>query len=133
MTAVGKSQACNKCHHLKIQCSLVPARGQQGPKQKAKLDVEETAQPKQLKPVIKVMRGEPTTQEVLLEKLELLGELQDLQVRQLGVLEKHLEELKGVWRLISAIRYTLEELVECMSWLEDKSESRSGSAEIMSI
>ena len=30
----------------------------------------------------------------------------------LGVLEKHLEELKGAQRLISVIGYTLEELVE---------------------
>ena len=71
--------------------------------------------------------------EVLLEQSELLGELRDLQVQQLGVLEKHLEELKGAWQSISAIRYTLEELVEHMSQLEDKSRSRSGSVEIRSI
>ena len=69
MTAVGKSQACNKCCHLKIQCMLVPARGQQGPKQKAESDVEEMVQPKQLKPIIKVvgMSPELTMREVLLE------------------------------------------------------------------
>ena len=88
------------------------------------------AQPKWLKLVIEVMRGEPTMWKVL---LKLLGELQDLQVQQLGVLEKHLEELKGARQSISAIGYTLEELVECVSWLEEKSRSGSGSAKIRSI
>ena len=77
-------------------------------------------QPKWLKPVVEVMKGEPTTQEVLLEQSELLGELWDLQARQLGVLEKHLEELKRAWRLISVIGYTLEELVEHVSWVGRK-------------
>ena len=130
---MGKSQACDKCCRLKIQCSLVPARGQQGPKRKAESDVEEMAQPKRLKPVVEVMRGESTTREVLMEQSELLGELWDLQVRQLAVLEQHLEELKGAQRLISAIGYTLEELVERVSQLEEKSRSGSGSVEIRSI
>ena len=115
MTAVGKSQVCDGCHHLEIQCSLVLAGGRQGLKQKAESDAEEMTQPKQLKPVIEVlgMRGEPTIWELLLEQSELLGELHDLQVRQLGVMEKHLEEMKGAWRLILVIRYSLEEeLVE---------------------
>ena len=95
--------------------------------------MEETAQPKRLKPVIEVMRGKPTTWEVLLEQSELLGELWDLQIWQLAVLEQHLEELKGAQRLISVIRYTLEELVECVAQLEEKSRSGSGSAEVRGI
>ena len=95
--------------------------------------MEEMAQPKRLKPVVEVMRGEPTTREVLMEQSELLGELWDLQVRQLAVLEQHLEELKGAQRLISMIGYTLEELVERVSQLEEKSRSGSGSVEIRSI
>ena len=77
MTAVGKSQTCDKCRRLKIQCSLVPARGQRGLKWKAESDAEEPAQPKQLKPVIEVsgMRPELTTREVLLEHSELLGDV----------------------------------------------------------
>ena len=126
---------CDECHCLKIQCLLVPAGGRRGPKWKAELDVEETAQPKQLKPVVEVlgMRGEPMTREVLLEQSELLRELQDLQAQQLEVLEKHLEEVKGAWQLISAIGYTLEALVEYVSRLEERSRSGSGSAEIRSI
>ena len=58
------------------------------------------------------MRGEPTTWEVLLEQLEFLGELCDLQVRQLEVMEKHLEEMKGAQWSISVIGYAFEELVE---------------------
>ena len=90
-------------------------------------------QQKWLKPVVEVMRCKLLTREVLLKQSELLGELWDLQVRQLAVLEKHLEELKGARRSISAIGYTLEELVESVSRLEDKSGSGSGSAEIRSI
>ena len=89
--AVRKSQACDECCCLKIQCSLVPAGGRWGPKQKVELDAEETAQPKWLKPVIEVseMRLELTTQEVLLEHLELLGDVQ-------GLLKSQLKELKGL-------------------------------------
>ena len=130
---MGKSQACDKCCRLKIQCSLVPAGGRRGPKRKAESDAEETAQPKRLKPFVEVMRGEPTTREVLMEQSELLGELQDLQVRQLVVLEQHLEELTGARRSFSVIGYNLEELVERVSRLEEKSGSGSGSAEIRSI
>ena len=51
-----------------------------GPKGKAELDTEEMAQPKWLKLVVEVsgMRAELIMWEVLLEHLELLGELQDL-------------------------------------------------------
>ena len=63
----------------------------------------------------------------------MLRELWDLQVQQLVVLEQHLEELKGARRSISRIRYTLEQLVEHVSWLEEKSRSGGGSAEVMSI
>ena len=95
--------------------------------------MEEAAQPKWLKPVVKVMgmRGKLTMQEVLLEQLELLGELQHLQARQLEVMEKHLEEVKGTRQSISVIGYALEELVERVSWLEER--SRSESVEIKSI
>ena len=90
-TAVGKSQACDECHRLKIQCSLVPAGGRRGPKQKAELDTNGTAPPKRLKPVVEVsgMRLEPTTQEVLLEHSELLGDVR-------GLLKSQLEEMKGL-------------------------------------
>ena len=88
MIAVGKSQACDECRGLKIQCSLVPAGGWRGPKQKAELDMEEMAQLKWLKLIIEVlgMRPEPTTREVLLEHSELLGDVQ-------GLLKSQLEEL----------------------------------------
>ena len=74
---VVKSQACDECRHLKIQCSLVLAGGQQGSKWKVELDIEEVAQPKWLKLVIEVMgmTGELTIWEVLLEQSESLREL----------------------------------------------------------
>ena len=86
--AVGKSQACDECRRLTIQCSLVPAGGRRGPKRKAESDAEEPAQPKWLKPVIEVlgMRPELTKREVLLEHLELLGDVR-------GLLKSQLEEL----------------------------------------
>ena len=89
--AVGKSQACDECCRLKIQCSLVPAGGRQGPKRKVELDAEELVQPKWLKPVIEVsgMRLELTTREVLLEHSELLRGVW-------GLLKSQLEELKGL-------------------------------------
>ena len=63
MTVVGKSQACDECRCLKIQCSLVPAGGRRGPKRKAESDTDETAPPKRLKVVVEVsgMRPEPMT------------------------------------------------------------------------
>ena len=75
MTAVGKSQVCDKCRCLKIQCSLVLAGRRQGPKWKAESDTNETALPKRLKLVVKVsgMRPEPMTREVLLEHSEMCG------------------------------------------------------------
>ena len=93
----------------------------------------EVTQPKWLKLVVEVMgmRGEPTMWEVLLEQLELLRELRDLKARHLEVMEKHLEDMKGAWWSISVIVYALEELVEQVSWLEERSGSRS--AEIRSI
>ena len=80
MTAVRKSQACDECRRLKIQCSLVLAGGRRGPKQKAESDTDETAPPKRLKPIVEVlgMRLELTTQEVLLEHSELLGDVRGL-------------------------------------------------------
>ena len=53
--------------------------------------MEEMAQPKWLKPIIEVlgMRPEPKTQEVLLEHLELLGDVW-------GLLKSQLEELQGL-------------------------------------
>ena len=94
--------------------------------------MEEVAQPKQLKPVVKVMgmRGKLMTWEVLLEQLESLRELQDLQAWQLGVLEKHLKEVKGAQWSISMIGYTPKELVERMSQLEERSRSGSGSGSV---
>ena len=85
MTAVRKSQACDECRHLKIQCSLV------GPKRKVESDTDKMAQPKRLKPVIEVegMRPELTTREVLLEHSELLGDVR-------GLLKSQLEEMKGL-------------------------------------
>ena len=90
-TAVGKSQVCDECRCLKIQCSLVLAGGQRGPKRKTELDTDETALPKRLKPVVEVsgMRPELTTWEVLLEHSELLGDVQ-------GLLKSQLEEMKGL-------------------------------------
>ena len=127
---VGKSQACDECCRLKIQCSLVPAGGRQGLKQKVESDSEETVQPKWLKLFVEVlrMRGELTMWDVLLEQSELLRELHDLQVKQLEVAEKHLEEAKGARWLISAILFAMEELVEQVAWLEGGSGSGNGEA-----
>ena len=52
--------------------------------------MEETVQPKWLKPIIKVsrVRAEPMTRDVLLEHSELLGDVR-------GLLKSQLEELKG--------------------------------------
>ena len=77
MTAGRKSQACDECRRLKIQCSLVPAGGWRGPKLKVESDTDETAPPKRLKPVVEVsgMRLELTTWEVRLEHSELLGDV----------------------------------------------------------
>ena len=69
--------------------------------------------------------------EVLLEHLELLRELHNLQARQLEVVEKQLEEAKGAQRVISVIRFAVEELIEQVAQLEGKSES--GSVEARSI
>ena len=128
-----KSQVCDKYHYLKIQCSLVLGGGRLHLKRKVELGVEEIVQLKQLKPAIKVsgMRAEPTMWKVLLEHLELLGELQDLQATQFEVMEKHLEEVKGAWWVISAIGSALEELIKRVSCLEER--SGSGSVEVRSI
>ena len=126
MTAVGKSQVCNECCRVKIQCSLVPAGGWRGPKWKAELDTDETAPPKQLKPVVEVlgMRLEPTTREVLLEHLELLGDVQ-------GLLKSQLEEMKGLQQAIVAMGSVMDDIVEQMSWMEEG--SRSGNEGAWSI
>ena len=126
MIAVGKSQACDECRCLKTQCSLALAGGQRGPKQKAELDMEETAQPKQLKLIIEVsrMRLELTTQEVLLEHLELLGDVQ-------GLLKSQLEEVKGLQQAVMVMGSVLDDIVEWMSWMEEG--SRSGNEGAWSI
>ena len=41
-----------------------------------------------------------------------------MQVKQLEVVEKHLEEAKGAQQLLSAIIFTVEELVEQVAQLE---------------
>ena len=124
--AVRKFQACDKCRCLKIQCSLVPAGGQRGPKWKAESDMDETAQPKQLKPIVEVsgMRLEPTTQEVLLEHLELLGDVW-------GLLKSQLEELKGLQQAVVAMGLVMDDIIEWMSRMEEG--SRSGNEGAWSI
>ena len=126
MTAVRKSQACDECCRLKIQCSLVTAGGRRGPKWKAELDTDETAPPKQLKPVVKVsgMRLEPTTLEVLLEHSELLRDVW-------GLLKSQLEEMKGLQQAIVAMGSAMDDIVERMSWMEEG--SRSGNEGAWSI
>ena len=118
MTAVGKSQRCEKFHHLKIQCSLVPAGGQQGPKRKAELDMDETAQPKWLKLIIEVsgMRLEPMTQEVLFEHSALLRDVR-------GLSKSQLEELKGLRRAVAAMGSVMDDIVKRMSRMEEGSRS----------
>ena len=76
---------------------------------KTKSGMEE-ALPKCLKPVVELsgMRAEPTTRGVLMEQLELLGDLLEL-------FKKQLEELKGLQLVVLAIRFTLDEVVEHMS------------------
>ena len=116
MTAVGKSQVCDECRRLKIQCLLVPAGGQRGPKQKVESDAEEPAQPKRLKPVIEVsgMRPELTTQEVLLEHSELLGDVW-------GLLKSQLEVLKSLQQAVVAMGSAMDDIVKQMSWMEQRS------------
>ena len=124
--AAGKSQACDECHRLKIQCSLVPAGGRQGPKWKAESDIDETALPKWLKPIVEVlgMRPEPTTREVLLEHLELLGDVR-------GLLKSQLDEMKGLRRAVVAMGSAMDNIVEQISWMEEG--SRSGNEGAWSI
>ena len=116
MTSVGKSQACNKCHCLKIQCSLVPSGARWGPKWKVELDVEEVAQPKRLNSVVEVlglsvgMWVEPMTWEVLLEHSEFLADIQE-------VFAKQLEETKRIQKAVSATRIMVDELMEWMAWM----------------
>ena len=126
MMAVGKSQACDECRRLKIQCSLVPAGGRQGPKRKVELDTNETAQLKQLKPVIEVsgMRPEPMTREVLLEHSELLRDVR-------GLLKSQLEEMKGLQRAIAVMGSVMDDIVKQMSQMEEG--SRSGNEGAWSI
>ena len=52
----GKSQACDKCCRLKIQCSLVSSRARQVAKHKVELETEEVL-PKHLKLVVEVCFG----------------------------------------------------------------------------
>ena len=127
---VGKSQVCNQCHHLKIQCSLVLSRVRQGVKCKAESDMEEMVQLKELKLVVKVlgMRVELTTWEVLLEHSELLRDLWELFGKQLKQFEKQLEEVRGLQQVVSVIRFTVDEVVEWMSWMEEGSGSGNDGA-----
>ena len=79
MASTRKSQACDECCHLKIQCSLVPSGARQPAKHKVEEEMEEMP-PKCLKPVVEVIgiQGDPSMREILLEQLELLGDLQEL-------------------------------------------------------
>ena len=103
----GKSQACNECCHLKIQCFLVPSRVRWGPKCKAESDAEEAREPKWLKLVVKVlgMRVEPMIQEVFLEHLEFLADIWELFAKQL-------EETKRIWKVMLVIVFTVDELTD---------------------
>ena len=103
----GKSRACNKCPHLKIQCSLVSGGARQGAKHKAELDAEETAQPKWLKLVVKAlgMRVELTMWEVHLEHLEFLRDLQEL-------FERQLEEVRRLQQVVLVIAFAIDKVVE---------------------
>ena len=94
---VGKIHVCDEYCCLKIQCSLVLGRVRQGVKCKAESDMEKTVQPKSLKLAIEAsgMRAEPTTQEVHLEHLELLGDLWELFRKQFELFETQLEEIRG--------------------------------------
>ena len=116
----------DECRRLKIQCSLVPAGGQRGPKRKVELDTDKTAPPKRLKPVVKVsgMRPELTTWEVLLEHSELLGDVW-------GLLKSQLEEMKGLQRAVAVMGSVMDDIVERMSRMEEG--SRSGNEGAWSI
>ena len=102
------------------------ARGRRGPKWKAELDTDETALPKQLKPVVEVsgMRLELTTWEVRLEHSELLGDVR-------GLLKSQLKEMKGLQQAIVAMGSAMDDIVEQMSWMEEG--SRSGNEGAWSI
>ena len=41
---MGKSQACNQCYCLKIQCLLVPGGGLWGPKETVQDEVQDVVQ-----------------------------------------------------------------------------------------
>ena len=82
MASAGKSQVCDKCCHLKIQCSLVPSGARRAAKRKVESEMEEVLS-KCLKLVVEMtgMQAEPMMREILLEQLELLRDLHELFVR----------------------------------------------------
>ena len=122
MTTSRKSQVCDKCHHLNIQCSLVLGGARQGPKWKAESDMEEAAQPKQLMPIVEAsgerteMRGEPSTREILMEQSELLMDLQALFTQQL-------EEVRRTSHAVMVVGFAVNLLMERMSQMEEKNRS----------
>ena len=86
MPSLGKTQACDTCQKNKLSCSLVPS-GVRRQKRNVGDELEEGPQPKRLKPVFEgpsaQMRSELTTRDILLEQLEMLGEVRDLLAKQL--------------------------------------------------
>ena len=84
--------------------------------------MEEMAQPKQLKPVVKVlgMRAELTMQEVLLEHLEFLANIWELFGNQL-------EETRRIQKAVLVIRFMVDE-TEQMSWMKEGSGNRNDGA-----
>ena len=80
-------------------------------------------QPKWLKPIVevRVVRVELTTQEVLLEHSDLLGDLW-------GLLKSQLKELKGLRWAVMVMGSTTDNIVEQMSWMEEGSGSGNDGA-----
>ena len=123
----GKTQACNECCCLKIQCLLVLSGARQGPKQKVELDAEEVVQPKWLKLVVEVpgvrveMWVELTTWEILLEHSELLADIWELFMKQL-------DEMKRLQKVVSVIGFAIDEVTEQMSQMEEGSGNRNDGA-----
>ena len=92
--------------------------------------LEEGPQPKRLKTVVEGpgarMRSEPTTQDILLEQSEMLGEVRDL-------LAKHLKEAKEIRRgqedlrrQVAGIGFAIEDIVDMIGGSGEEVEAEIG-------
>ena len=113
----GKFQACNACQHIKLQCSLVPS-GVRQQKRKAGDDSDNGVQLKRLKVVIEVpgpsqgMRLALTSWGILLEQLEMLGEVQDLLVKHLKEVKEIRRGQEDLRRQVAGLKAALDDIME---------------------